>query len=145
MAGGEETRPSVSERVAGCELPSQKLPPQFLDSQFLRVHPVFEAMATGKMELFRRDPIPDVPVEKISLDRWSFASFVINASKASLGQDAERDYVKRNPEAAPLINEVDLKQGPEPKDILWSSIARDWDLLDNDTRKDIKDKLKRPT
>ena len=135
----------MSEPVAGCELPSHKLPPQFLDSQFLRVHPVFEAMATGKMEFFRRTPIRDVLVEKIFLDRWSFASFVINASKASLGQDAVRDYVKRNPEAAPLINEVDLKQGPEPKDILWSSISRDWNLLDNDTRNDIKDKLKRPT
>ena len=83
LAGGGERRPSVSEPVAGCELPSHKLPPQFLDSQFLRVHPVFEAMATGKMELFRRDPIRDVPVEKIFLARWSFASFVINASKAS--------------------------------------------------------------
>ena len=111
----------------------------------MRVRPVFEAMATRKMELFRRDPIRDVPVEKIFLDRWSFASFVINASKASLGQDAVRDYVKRNPEAAPLINEVGLKQGPEPKDILWYSISRDWDLLDNDTKKDIKDKLERRT
>ena len=144
-AGGGETRLSVSEPVAGCELPSHKLLPQFLDSQFLRIHPVFEAMATGKMELFRRDRIRDVLVEKIFLDRWSFASFVINASKASLGQDAVRDYGKRNPEAAPLINEVDLQQGPEPKDILWSSISRHWDSLDNDTKKDTKDKFKRPT
>ena len=106
------------------ELPSQKLPPRFLDSQFLRIHPVFEAMATGKTELFRRDPIRDVFVEKIFLDHWSFASFVINASKTSLGQEAVRDYVERNPEAAPLINEVDLKQSPEPKDIRWSSISR---------------------
>ena len=52
LAGGAEKRPSVSEPVAGCELPSHKLPPQFLDSQFLGVHPVFEAMATGKMKIF---------------------------------------------------------------------------------------------
>ena len=52
LAGGGETRPSVFEPVAGCELPSHKLPPQFLDSQFLSVHPVFEAMAACKMELF---------------------------------------------------------------------------------------------
>ena len=145
LAGAGGTRPSMSEPVALCELPAHKWPPHFLDSQFLRVHPVFEAMATGKMELFRREPIRDVPVGKIFLDRWSFASFVINASKASLGQDAVGEYVKSNPEAAPLINEVDFKQGPEPKDILWSSISRDWDLLDNDTKKDITDKLKRPT
>ena len=135
----------MSEPVAGCELPSHKLPPQFLDPQFLRFYPVFEAMATGKMDFFQRDPIRDVPLEKIFLDRCSFAYFVIKASKASLGQYTIHDYVKRNPEAAPLINEVHLKQGPEPKDILWSSISRDWDLLENDTKKDIKDKLKRPT
>ena len=108
----------------------------------MRVHPVFEAMATGNVEFLRCDIIRDVPVEKTFLDRWSFASFVINAS---LGQDAVRDYVKRNPEADPLINEVDIKQGPKPKDMLWSSISRDSDLLDNDTKKDITDKLKRPT
>ena len=44
-----------------------------------------------------------------------------------------------------MINGVDLKQGPEPKDILWSSISRDWDFLNKDTKKDIKDKFKRPT
>ena len=80
LAGAWKTRPSVSEPVAGCELPSYKLPSQFLESQFLRVHSVFEAMATSNMELFGRDPIQDVPVEKTFLDRWSFASFVINAS-----------------------------------------------------------------
>ena len=69
LAGGGETRPSVSAPVGGCELPSHTLPPQFLDSQFLRVHPVFEPMATGKMDFFRRDPVRDVPVEMIFLDR----------------------------------------------------------------------------
>ena len=135
----------MSEPVAGSGLPSHKVPPQFLDSHFWRVHLLFEALATGKMEFFRRDPIREVPVEKTFLDRWSFASFVINASKASFGQDAVGDYVKRNSGVAPLINAVDLKQGPEPKNIRCPSISHDSDLLDNDTKKDIKDKSKRPT
>ena len=76
----------MSEPAAGWELPSHTLPPQFVESPFLRVHPVFEAMATGKMELFRRGPIRDVPVEKIFLERWFFASFVINAQRLAWGK-----------------------------------------------------------
>ena len=102
LAGGGEKRASVSEPVAASELPSNKLPPHVLYSQFFCAHPVFEAMATRKIEPFRQGPISDVPVGKILLARWSFASFVINAPKASLGQDAVPDYVNRIPEAALL-------------------------------------------
>ena len=60
MTGAGDNSPMVSvPRVV------HNLPPQLGDSQFSRVHPVFEAMASGKSEFFRRDPIRDVPVKKI--------------------------------------------------------------------------------
>ena len=120
------------------------LPSQFQNPQFLRVHPVFEAMASGNTELFTRDPIRDIPVDKIFLDCWSFAAFALHSMEAMRKQQRLQDYVKEHPAAAPLLNEKDL-QNPGPKDLLWSSISRDWDLLDGDTKKDIRDKLKRPT
>ena len=108
MTGSGDNSPMISvPRVV------HNLPPQFSDSQFLRVHPVFGAMASGKSELFRRDPIRDVPVEKIFLDRWCFASFVINTTATSVSE-----LVKRNSGATPLSHEEDLKQSPEPQELL---------------------------
>ena len=120
------------------------LPSQFQNSQFLRVHPVFEAMASGNSELFTRDPIQDKPVDKIVLDCWSFAAFALHSIEAMGKQQTLQDYVREHQAAAPLLRE-DALQNPGPKDLLWSSISRDWDLLDGDTKKDIRDKLKRPT
>ena len=59
-------------------------------------------------------------------------------------QETLQGYVNEHPAAAALLNEEDL-QNPGPKNLLWLSISRDEDLLDGDTKKDIRDKLKRRT
>ena len=83
-------------------------------------------------------------MDKIFLDCWSFAAFALHSIEAMGKQQTLQDYVKEHPAAATLLNEENL-QNPGPKDLLWSSISRDCDLLNGDTKKDIRDKLKRRT
>ena len=47
--------------------------------------------------------------------------------------------------ATPLSHEKHLKQSPEPQQLLWASMSRDEHLMDSETKKDVNDKLERPT
>ena len=83
-------------------------------------------------------------MDRIFFYCWSLAAFALHSIEAMEKQQTLQDYVKEHPAAAPLLNEEDL-QSPGPKNLLWSSISRDWDLLHGDTKRDIRDKLKHPT